>query len=187
MLSIGVSEKQMNRDNKNILNIYKDGKKTIPMSLVNRALEELATRASAGVQKQRKNTLERLCKSLLRVNEKPDLIIRSMLEAGVSIKEIFESFIPDAARQLGNHWVQSKLSFAEVTLATMRLQTIARTFEDTYMGSVNAGAFGPEIMIINLKGEQHTFGAQMICRQFRRLGASPFLSIDNDAAEIKML
>ena len=42
-------------------------------------------------------------------------------------------------------------------------------------------------MIISPKGEQHTFGAQMISRQFRRLGASAYLSINNSTSEIKKI
>ena len=40
-----------------------------------------------------------------------------MLDSGISAREIFEVFIPAAARQLGRCWVQNTLSFAEVTLA----------------------------------------------------------------------
>ena len=65
-----VFEIQMNRDNKNLLSISKDEKKMIPLSLVNRALEELANRASAGARKQLKNNLDMLCESLLKIDQK---------------------------------------------------------------------------------------------------------------------
>jgi len=157
------------------------------MSLVTRALEELTNRASAGTQKHHKSNIDRLCRSLLSLNGESSKVINSMLNLGISAREIFEIFIPDAARQLGNCWVENTLSFAEVTLATSRLQTIAREFEDLYIGASNSGASGVEIMIISPKGEQHTFGAQMISRQFRRLGASPYLSINNSLSEIKKI
>ena len=175
----------MNRDNNNTLNIYKDEKAAVPISVVNRALEELTSRASASAQKQQKSNLNRLCDSLSQFNGKYQEVIQSMLESGISMREVFEVYLPDAARQLGNYWVQNTLSFAEVTLATCRLQTLARKLEYNYIGSINSGTCGPEIMIINPMGEQHTFGAQMISRQFRRLGASPYLSINNSFAEIK--
>ena len=177
----------MNKNNKNTLNINKDGKKIAPISLVNHAREELTNRSSVGAQKQRKSNLDRLCKSLLSLNGESSKVIQSMLSSGISEREIFEVFIPDAARQLGNCWVQNTLSFVEVTLATSRLQTIARKFEDLYIGASNSDASGSEIMIISPKGEQHTFGAQMISRQFRRLGASPYLSINNNLHEIKKI
>ena len=177
----------MDRDNNKTLNILSNGNRTVPISLVNRALEELTTRASAGAQKQRKSNLNRLCKSVLNKDGKSNTLIHSMLGTGISAKEIFEVFIPDAARQLGDCWVKNTLSFAEVTLATSKLQTIAREFERLYIGSISSGASGPEIMVISPKGDQHTFGSQMISRQFRRLGASPYLSINNNLQEIKKI
>lgn len=177
----------MNGDKKNILKTERNGKKIVPISLINRALEELTCRASAGVKKQQKTYLDRLCGSLLEKNGQWTEVINAMLGKGISIKEIFEIYIPDSARQLGEGWVKNKLSFAEVTLATSRLQNIARELESSYIGSVNSGANGPEIMIISPKGEQHTFGAQMISRQLQRLGASPYLSINNGLNEIKRI
>ena len=182
-----VSKIQMNRHNKSSLNICGDEKKAVPISLANHALEELTNRAGAEYQKQRKSSLDRLCESLLSLNGESSKVIQSMLSLDITPREIFEIFIPDAARQLGRCWVENTLSFAEVTLATSRLQTVAREFEDLYIGASNSGANGIEIMIINPKGEQHTFGAQMISRQFRRLGASPYLSINNNLSEIKKI
>ena len=182
-----VSETQMSSYKKNTLGVHKEEKKIIPISLINRALEELTNQESVGVQKRRKKSLEKLCVSLLSLNGEAKSVIHSMLDSGISAKEIFEVFIPDAARQLGRCWIQNTLSFAEVTLATSKLQTIAKQFEGLYIGSVNSGASGPEIMIISPKQEQHTFGAQMITRQFQRLGVSPYLSINNNVDEIRKI
>ena len=161
--------------------------KIIPISLVNRALEELTSRATAGAQKQRKTKLDHLCNAVMDRNGKCGTIVRAMLETGISIKEVFEVYIPDVARLLGDYWVNNKLSFIEVTLATSRLQTLARDFERLYIGSINSGTHGPEILLITPKGEQHTFGAQMASRKFRRLGASPYLSINHEKNEIKKI
>jgi methanogenic corrinoid protein MtbC1 len=177
----------MHRDEKRTPNDLKSGERIIPISLVNRALEELTSRAVAGAQKQRKTKLERLCKSLMEQNGKYGTIVQEMLETGISIKEVFEVYIPDVARLLGDYWVNNKLSFVEVTLATSRLQSLAREFERLYIGSINSGTLGPEILLITPKGEQHTFGAQMASRKFKRLGASPYLSINHGKSEIKKI
>ena len=52
------------------------------------------------------------------------------------------------------------------------------------MGDGVAEVDRPEILIIAPKGENHTFGAQMIARKFKRLGTSPYLSINNTIEEI---
>ena len=177
----------MHSDKNRTLSDLQSGKKIIPISLVNRALEELTSRATAGAQKQRKTKLDQLCNSVMQQNGKCSTTVRAMLEAGVSIKEVFELYIPDVARLLGDYWVNNKLSFVEVTLATSRLQTLAREFERLYIGSINSGTNGPEILLITPKGEQHTFGAQMASRKLRRLGASPYLSINHGKSEIKKI
>jgi methylmalonyl-CoA mutase cobalamin-binding subunit len=177
----------MHRHENRALNDLDNGVKITPISLVNRALEELTIRATAGAQRQRKSKLDCLCNSVMERNGKCSAIVRAMLETGISIKEVFEVYIPDVARLLGDYWVNSKLSFVEVTLATSRLQTLAREFERLYIGSINSGAHGPEILIVTPKGEQHTFGAQMASRKFRRLGASPYLSINHGKSEIKKI
>ena len=182
-----VSETQMSSYKKNTLSIHKEEKKIIPISLINCALEELTNQESAGTQKQHKKVLEELCVSLFSLNGESKTVLNSMLDSGISAREIFEIFIPAAARQLGRCWVQNTLSFAEVTLAISRLQTVAKQFEGVYIGSCNSGASGPEIMIISPKQEQHTFGAQMITRQFQRLGLSPYLSINNNLDEVKKI
>ena len=177
----------MSRDENNTLNISNTGDKIAPISLVNRALEELTNRASVGANRQRKSKIELLCSSLINQNEKGSVLIRTMLESGISISDIYEKYIPDAARLLGKYWVQNKLSFVNVTLATSRLQAVAREFERLYIGTINSGAYGPEILVISPRGEQHTFGAQMISRKFSRLGASAYLSINNSASEIRKI
>ena len=177
----------MNSDRNNILSIGKNTGRITPVSLVNRALDELTIRATAGAQKQRKSKVQKLCKSVLNSEGHYTSTVHQMLEAGTSIKEIFEVYIPETARLLGDYWVRNELNFFEVTLATSRLQKIAREFERLYIGRINSGAYGPEVLIISPKGEQHTFGAQMISRTFRRLGVSPYLSINDTKSEIKKI
>ena len=177
----------MNRDRNNIINDGSNADGITPASLINRALEELTSRATAGAQKHRRGKIEKLCKSVLDSKGHYISIVQQMLESGISIKEIFEVYIPEAARLLGDYWVRNELNFFEVTLATSKLQKIAREFEKLYIGCINSGAYGPEVLIISPKGEQHTFGAQMISRTFRRLGVSPYLSINNNKSEIKKI
>ena len=177
----------MNRDRNNILSIGENTNRIIPVSLVNRALEELTSRATAGAQKQLKSKVAKLCKCVLDSNWHYISSVHQMLESGTSIKEIFEVYIPATARLLGDRWVRNELNFFEVTLATSRLQKIAREFEGLYIGRINSGDYEPEVLIISPKGEQHTFGAQMISRTFQRLGVSPYLSINDSTSEIKTI
>ena len=81
----------MHRNKNKPQNGLGNGEKIIPISLVNRALEELTSRATAGAQKQRKTKLDRLCNAVMDRNGKCGTIVRAMLETGISIKEVFET------------------------------------------------------------------------------------------------
>tara|TARA_Y100001968_G_C19365031_1_gene722030 strand:- start:390 stop:1211 length:822 start_codon:yes stop_codon:yes gene_type:complete len=159
-------------------------KRVVPITLVNKALEEIGGKPILGTDKQYKQRLESICKSLLKTNNKATLIITSMLEKGIPIKDIYEKYIPDAARLLGRHWVNNIFTFAQVTLATSRLQIIAKELESLYVGENQSKSLGADVLIIAPKGEQHTFGAQMVSRKLKRLGTSPYLSINNTKEEI---
>ncbi len=154
------------------------------MTLVNKALEELGERNAFKSEKSRQTRLDSICASLLTTDSRKNTIMTSMLEKGIPIKEVYEEYIPDAARLLGRYWVENFLTFAQVTLATSRLQSIARELEPLYIGENLLQALGAEVLIIAPKGEQHTFGAEMVARKFRKLGATPYLSINNTIEEI---
>ncbi len=161
-----------------------DDEKIGSMTLVNKALEELRERTAFKGEKPRQTRLDSICASLLKTDSRTNIIMTSMLEKGIPIKEVYEEYIPDAARLLGRYWVENSLTFAQVTLATSRLQCIARDLEPLYYGKTLPKDLGPEVLIVVSKGEQHTFGAEMVARKFRRLGASPYLSINNTIEEL---
>ena len=124
-----------------------------PITLVNKALEELGAKTINGKDKQYKQRLESISKSLLIGAHQTKEIIQSMLVKGVSINNVFEEYIPDVARLLGDYWVKSMLSFAQVTLATSRLQSIARELEPLYLGERHPQNLQTEVLIIAPKGE----------------------------------
>ena len=165
---------------------FKDDK--ISLSLVNYALEELISKNAVLNKKNYDARIRLLCKSLLQFKGTCTKIFGAMLSKGTPITEIFEQYMPDTARQLGEYWVKNILSFAEVTIAISRLQNIAQEFEKLYLKGFNKKSpTGAELLLIVPQRESHTLGAQMICRQFRRLGAEPYLAINNSVSELEYL
>ena len=158
-----------------------------PINLVDRALEELAVRATAGETKQRKAKLELLCSSLLEDNNKSYKIVNILLKKGISILDLFETYFPEAAKLLGEEWLEDRLSFAQVTIAMTKLQSLTRDYESSYCTELSYNMDQPEILLIVPRGESHTFGAQMAYRKFKRLGTSPYLAIGYDTMEMQHL
>ena len=54
-----------------------------------------------------------------------------MVAAGVSTADVAEDYVAQAARRLGEAWVDDTLSFSEVTIGAARLQEIVRSLGQT--------------------------------------------------------
>ena len=120
-------------------------------------------------------------------NSNSTKIVNNLIKNCCNIAELFETHFPKIARNLGDSWIKDKLTFAEVTIATTRLQNLARAFESSYIGNPAGRSIGPEILIATPPGECHTFGATMISREFQKLGASPYLAIGYSADDLRKL
>jgi methylmalonyl-CoA mutase cobalamin-binding subunit len=96
----------------------------------------------------------------------------------LTIDTVVDLYIPEAAQRLGEDWVEDRLSFAEVTIGALRLQSIL---------SEAAGRFQPPFardpsylhtLIIVPQGEQHFLGANVLATQLRRVGCDVVMSFD---------
>ena len=178
----------MNKTEKNNHFLFKKKENQLaPINLVDRALEELAIRTTAGETKLRKAKLKLLCSSLLENNNKSYKIINILLKKGISIIDLFETYFPEAAKLLGEDWLEDRLTFAQVTIAMAKLQSLTRYYESSYCTELSYNINQPEILLIVPIGETHTFGAQMAYRKFKRLGTSPYLAIGYNPKELKDL
>jgi methanogenic corrinoid protein MtbC1 len=177
----------MTKNEKNTHFLFKKENHIAPITLVDRALEELTARATAGEKKLRETKLKLFCSSLLENNNKSYKIVNVLLKNGISILDLFETYFPEAAKLLGEDWLEDRLSFAQVTIAMTKLQTLTRDYESSYFTETTFDINQPEILIIIPPGESHTFGAQMAYRKFKRLGTSPYLAIGFNLNEIKHL
>lgn len=114
-----------------------------------------------------------------------DMLARIM-RRGVSPQQIVDEVIPATARYLGQLWMQDRLSFAEVTIGTARLQetvramTIRRQCVDAAEGTLN-------VLLVVPRSEDHTLGIFVLAEQFRSLGCHVEVSIGNHAVEVAQM
>lgn len=85
---------------------------------------------------------------------------------------IIDNYIPEAARSIGEKWNRNELGFVEVTIASVRLQSLLAEVEfinpeiqPSYDGPLNA-------LIVSCEGDQHTLGCFVAAAQIRRTGAT---------------
>lgn len=80
--------------------------------------------------------------------------------------------IPQAARLLGEDWVSDALSFAEVSIATARLQGLLRHLGADWQSDQAAPADAPTVLVVVPEPVQHTLGPSVLVSQLRRRGLS---------------
>jgi methylmalonyl-CoA mutase cobalamin-binding subunit len=89
----------------------------------------------------------------------------------ISDDVIIDSYIPVAARSIGEKWVSDELGFAEVTIASARLQALLT--EIAYCDTASAALMldPPRLLVVICEGDQHSLGGFVVAAQLRRRGA----------------
>ena len=144
-------------------------------TLASQALTFLARHRFAGSGVVSERQVTKLQAAVLAQNpEQRDRVVSDMREDGVSLEEIIDLYIPAVARNLGEQWCSDGLGFADVTIASARLQGLVRDLAEEVapIGPRTAG-----VAVVVLSDEYHTLGALILATQLRRLGISVRLMI----------
>lgn len=112
--------------------------------------------------------------------------------ARIGCEDLVDIHIPQAARQLGRGWEDDDLSFAEVSMASARLQALLREATagwsgDTCQPQSGSGAHRAAVLVTVAGDEQHTLGAVVLTSQLRRMGVSVCLALQPTPAEVTAL
>lgn len=175
---------------------FRDGSPGSNIHLSPREVEALATRA-LGVLAESSETsptetplaqLFALTEAYIAFDEaERHEILARIMKHGVSAHDVIEDVVPATARYMGELWATDKLSFADVTIGTARLQETVRSIGVRQVDSGNADPAGPAIMLVVPRIEQHTLGIFVVAEQFRRLGVRVHMTLGNNQAEILRL
>lgn len=112
-----------------------------------------------------------------------ETIVADLLSSGLSVQRLCAEHLAPAARELGAWWASDEMSFADVTLATTRIQDMLRRLPDGRKeGSIEDGK---SALFAAVPGEDHTLGVLMAADHFRRLGWDVGLLIGMDHAELR--
>ncbi|MEL7214203.1 MAG: cobalamin B12-binding domain-containing protein [Pseudomonadota bacterium] len=102
----------------------------------------------------------------------PEDAIAELRRFGCTTVDIYDVYIPAAARILGDEWCRDEVSFADVTIGTARLQGMLRELDREWLKeNPQVPGNGPAIAMI-CEDDFHTLGAMVVAGQMRRLGAS---------------
>ncbi|MEO0379172.1 MAG: cobalamin-dependent protein [Pseudomonadota bacterium] len=97
---------------------------------------------------------------------------------------IIDLYIPQAAVQLGDQWMCSDISFADVTIGALRLQSLLGEAANGLVWTGQGASDAPEALVVVPSGEQHFLGASVVAAQLRRAGCDVSLAISETADQI---
>lgn len=99
-----------------------------------------------------------------------NLIIRRVLERGVTLETVMLDLLAPTAQRLGAMWVDDDCTFTDVTVGLCALQNLLRAYASGDERSVQPPPGDGSVLLAALPGEQHTFGVLMLETFFRRAG-----------------
>jgi hypothetical protein len=104
--------------------------------------------------------------------------------ARISAAMLADIYIPEAARRLGQGWMDDTATFAEVTMGVARMQAILREIGTAWIADCRGQSVGPTMLVVLPVGEQHTLGGMVLAGRLRRLGISVSMQIAPSVADL---
>lgn len=101
-----------------------------------------------------------------------DKMIDSLRDDRISPEQIMDIYIPSAAKELGVMWLDDRIGFAQVTIATARLQGLLTQLAPPWSSSPLEPGEGVRSLMILPDNDSHTLGPHVATAQMRRIGAS---------------
>ncbi len=157
-------------------------------SFAERVLDVLVDRNRRSSVSLRQNLVVALAEGMLHPDDnRIEGPLREFRRACISPAAMAEVYVPAAARLLGREWAEDGLCFADVTIASARLQALVRAIGTRWGGDMTHGPGGPSILMLVPEGEDHTLGAVVATGQLRRMGVSVCLRLGMDHRALSQL
>lgn len=110
--------------------------------------------------------------------------VKGLFQSDLTPQDILTRLIPETARRMGDHWQTNKLSFAEVTIGTARLQQVLHTrTRDLEYPETNGAA---RILLVVPQPEQHTLGAHVAAHIWRNHSVHVEMALGESPANIAL-
>jgi methanogenic corrinoid protein MtbC1 len=180
----------MDKDNEVSASNVSDDQPPAIRYLVESALRKVISGKDAAQPKNRQEWVAYLAEALISESDTPyQSVISSMMANGISSEEVFQRYVPDAARFLGEMWVNDTASFVDVTLGAARLQKLFRNRE-AYSRIDWRGRnipLGHSVLMVIPPFEAHSLGAFVAADDLRRHGLWVHMGIGMEGQEIAEL
>ena len=100
-----------------------------------------------------------------------DMVKSDLVTLRITMTDIVDQCIPHVAAMLGDDWVEDRLSWARVTMASARLYGLCKSVGQEW-DNVQPTADSRTILLVTLDREDHIIGPAVLADQLRRRGHS---------------
>ena len=115
--------------------------------------------------------------------------VEALRGRGLTSEALYLDLLAPTARHLGDLWTEDLRSFAEVTLALLRLHQVMHELSPTFQAEIEHHEPDLRALLVPAPGEQHFFGVAMVTEFFRRAGWSvaggPVATVDDLAGLVR--
>jgi hypothetical protein len=155
-----------------------------PKYLAQRALAEVA-KGSLKNHFFETDTTGSIYESILKNDlEEQVRLIDTYLKNGLTLDFFYGSIAPIIAEKLGDAWKEDTLSLSEVTIALGKLRLVCQEFEQRYFDDTQKVLDGPNVLLLTLEEDNHTFGAYLAAIQLRKSNFNAHLAIGYSESEL---
>ncbi|WP_223421679.1 cobalamin B12-binding domain-containing protein [Tateyamaria pelophila] len=155
--------------------------------LASQVLKFLSERQNVGATGARSVVLDYLVRATLSPKWfDPVQVMHELRGYRLTVDTVIDLYIPQTAVCLGELWVTSDIDFAEVTVGSLRLQSllIEASVDATCRSAANAAEVLSALVVVP-EGEQHFLGATVAGGQLRRLGCDASVAFCESSKEIE--
>lgn len=141
--------------------------------LASTVLSFLSDKGDEGAQTIRTSVVEKLVEAVLKPGTfDPEALLDSLRDRRINSEQVVDIYIPQAAHDLGQMWIDDTISFASVTIASARLQGLLTFLVPPWSAALSDIDYGPNVLLVLQGNDSHTLGPHVATAQLRRTGAS---------------
>lgn len=150
-------------------------------ALASTVISVLRDRQAVSSEGLRQFVLDHLLRAVLvRGVFQADTLLDELRGYRLSLDTLIDHYVPAAARLLGDRWLEDRISFADVTIGALRLQSLLGEASAAARVDLPTQRERLHALIVVPQNEQHFLGASVVAGQLRRLGCETAMSYDEE-------
>ncbi len=150
-------------------------------ALASTVISVLRSRQAVSAEGLRQFVLDHLVRAILvRGSFDAGILLDELRGYRLSLDTLIDNYVPAAARVLGEQWVDDQINFADVTIGSLRLQSLLEKASEAGCSTLHTDQNRTHALIIVPQGEQHFLGASVVAAQLRRVGCEVSISYDEE-------